>query len=691
MRLTQFRAILTVSVTAVIVMAVVIVVLMPQRKETVPTEPYCETEDCFQHSYRLLAKLNHSLDPCEDFSAYVCSAWSPPQGYLEHSNSAMDDVRKLWFPAFSDMLSLGSKTIRVGLKPLAMYSSCMADHSVYGSNVKIFWEMLKECRLTWPEEPESLNNSALGVLMTLAFKWQFPLFFHVRALRLKSAPNWRFNMNPGSLIHLMYQHHVTVKNSGGYEKYWATFYYILSGRYNESAVNKTIIAKTKAIEGDVFKRLLAAMRSPVINPVLMPISETGLFTTSLSSEQWLRAFKETKLGPEVELKDEVFFGDAGFFLELAVVMNSYQDAELLSLIAWSFVQLMSPAVDYRLLENRYEQGITIYRPYFCERLVETTYQFLVVALHSASRFSPQERAFVINGFDNLVSAAVDMLNASEWLDVESRKLASAKLSSVRLQLWPPEKYIDSFILENMYAAFPSFEDSFAGYWAKSMHSAAEAYQPRSNMDLQSYMLNYALPYFLYDASSNTVKVSVGAVTAPLYYLSGTKAMFYGGLGFSIALQLVSSLDSQGLRWHPDGTFGGSFLSNTSARAFEMRDTCRSAAQNGSNGSAQNTLTALGRRKSVFPEIPALELAYIAYQRAVSDGSDSSPQGIPGAFSGDKVFFMTLCYMMCTLPDAVGPYTADCNKAMRNFEAFARAFHCPVGSQMNPRQKCAFFG
>ncbi|KAL3201013.1 hypothetical protein MRX96_012849 [Rhipicephalus microplus] len=628
MRLTQFRAILTVSVTAVIVMAVVIVVLMPQRKETVPTEPYCETEDCFQHSYRLLAKLNHSLDPCEDFSAYVCSAWSPPQGYLEHSNSAMDDVRKLWFPAFSDMLSLGSKTIRVGLKPLAMYSSCMADHSVYGSNVKIFWEMLKECRLTWPEEPESLNNTALGVLMTLAFKWQFPLFFHVRALRLKSAPNWRFNMNPGSLIHLMYQHHVTVKNSGGYEKYWATFYYILSGRYNESAVNKTIIAKTKAIEGDVFKRLLAAMRSPVINPVLMPISETGLFTTSLSSEQWLRAFKETKLGPEVELKDEVFFGDAGFFLELAVVMNSYQDAELLSLIAWSFVQLMSPAVDYRLLENRYEQGITIYRPYFCERLVETTYQFLVVALHSASRFSPQERAFVINGFDNLVSAAVDMLNASEWLDVESRKLASAKLSSARLQLWPPENRCTA----------PRKHISRVPTW-----------------NLQSYMLNYALPYFLYDASSNTVKVAVGAVTAPLYYLSGTKAMFYGGLGFSIALQLVSSLDSQGLRWHPDGTFGGSFLSNTSARAFEMRDTCRSAAQNGSNGSAQTNLTALGRRKSVFPEIPCTRAS------------------------------------LHSVPACVGPYTADCNKAMRNFEAFARAFHCPVGSQMNPRQKCAFFG
>ncbi|KAL1447487.1 hypothetical protein MTO96_028569 [Rhipicephalus appendiculatus] len=538
LRLTRFRAILTVSVTAVIVLALIIVVFMPQRKETEPKQPYCETPDCFQHSYRLLAKLNHSLDPCENFSAYVCSAWSPPEGYLEHSNSAMDDVRKSWFPAFSDMLALGSKTISVGLKPLAMYSSCMANDSVYGSNVQVFWEMLKECRLTWPEEPKPFNKSALGVLMTLAFKWQLPLFFQVRARRLKSTPNWRFNMDPGSLIPLMYQHHLTVKNSGGYEKYWATFYYILSGKYNDSAVNKITIATIKAIEGDVLERLLTAMRPPVVNPVLVPISEVGSYTLSLSSAQWLRAFRETELDPEVELNDQVVFGDAGYFLALADVMNSYKDTKMLSLIAWSFVQLLSPAVDYRTARE----------------------SFLVVALHSASRFSPQERTFVTTGFESLVAAAVDMVNASEWLDVESRKLAAAKLSSASLHLWPPEMYLDGNILGNIYATFPSLEDSFADYWAKSMRSAAGTYRPRPNIDLQSYALNYALPYFLYDVSSNTVNVAVGAVTAPLYYPSGTKAMFYGGLGFSMALVLVSSLDSQGLRWSPDGTFGASFLS-----------------------------------------------------------------------------------------------------------------------------------
>ncbi|KAH7932332.1 hypothetical protein HPB52_024711 [Rhipicephalus sanguineus] len=179
-------------------------------------------------------------------------------------------------------------------------------------------------------------------------------------------------------------------------------------------------------------------------------------------------------------------------------MALYKDAELLSLIAWSFVQLLSPAVDYRLLENRYDRGVAIYRPYFCERLVETAYRFLVIALSSVSLFSRAERAAVNGRFDSLVSAAVEMVNASEWLDAESRQLAAEKLLSTHLHL--------------------------------------------------------------YDAASSFVKVAVGAVTEHLYYAGGTRAMSYGGLGFSMALQLVAALDRQGIRWHPDGTLGESFLS-----------------------------------------------------------------------------------------------------------------------------------
>ncbi|KAK8777235.1 hypothetical protein V5799_029419 [Amblyomma americanum] len=550
-------ALFVAAVTAVIVVAVVALV---NATEPVSSKRFCKTKDCFDHAWLLTAKLNRSLDPCRNFSAYVCSAWSPPEGYLEHSNSAMDDVRKSWFPAFEGILVDGSRTIASGYKPLAMYSSCMGERSQYGSNVGVFRKFLNDCRLSWPGEQDPGDTKALDVLQTLALKWHVPLFFQVRVLRLTSVSKWRFTLEPGSLIPLMFQHHVTVSEAGGYAKYWTTFQVILSGAQNEVEINKTLIDATMRMERNIFRRLLTAMRPPAVEPALVSILHLGSYTPPLASDQWLRAFRQTQLKPSVEPSDEVLLSDVAFFAVLASVLASYDDKQLLALIAWSFVQLFAPAVDFRLLENRYDQGVALYRPYFCERFVETAYRILVTALSSVSRFTRQERSLVKTGFNSLVLAAADMVEATTWLDDVSRWLAVQKVSTTRLFLWPPERMLVSSELELLYEAFPNAESSFGEYWVKASRSAAAAYHPREDIDLLGYPVNYALPYFFYDAATGSVKVAVGAVTAPLYYSKGTKAMFYGGLGFFMALQLVASMDSQGLRWHPDGSFGDFFLS-----------------------------------------------------------------------------------------------------------------------------------
>ncbi|XP_065296970.1 uncharacterized protein [Dermacentor albipictus] len=325
----------------------------------------------------------------------------------------MDDVRKSWFPLFGNILREGAKTIRVGHKPLVMYATCMGDSKQYGSNVDIFWKFLKECRLSWPEEPESSDTSALDVLITLAFKWQVSLFFQLRLLRLGPAPNWRLTLDPGPLVPLMYQHHLMIKNTGGYAKYWAAFFSTLKGSYDKDAtINQTLIETTMLLEGDVFRSLLFAMRPLGVQQLLVPIAKIRLYTPPLDSNQWLRALKQLELQPEMESNDQVVIADKNFFQTMAAVMASFTDTQLLSLIAWSCVQLVAPAVDLQLLKYRYDQGVILYWPYFCERFVETTYRLLVVALTSVWRFSRQERAVISANFDHLVATASALINAT---------------------------------------------------------------------------------------------------------------------------------------------------------------------------------------------------------------------------------------------------------------------------------------
>ncbi|KAH9378059.1 hypothetical protein HPB48_022881 [Haemaphysalis longicornis] len=120
------------------------------------------------------------------------------------------------------------------------------------------------------------------------------------------------------------------------------------------------------------------------------------YTPSVTSNEWLSALRQTKLDPDVSSDDQVLLTDGGFSRKFGRVLQDYTNEPLLMFIAWSFVQLYAPTAYSRLLMARYGDAAASnrFRPYFCERFVESAYGLLVVAANSVSRFLPEERAFV---------------------------------------------------------------------------------------------------------------------------------------------------------------------------------------------------------------------------------------------------------------------------------------------------------
>ncbi|KAL1435315.1 hypothetical protein MTO96_011227 [Rhipicephalus appendiculatus] len=85
----------------------------------------CVTEDCLVHASLLKDIVNTSIDPCYDFSAYVCSRWVPKHTrFRDNVHSVIDDLRYSWYTNFGEILRLGSLTLLEGKKPLAMYNMC---------------------------------------------------------------------------------------------------------------------------------------------------------------------------------------------------------------------------------------------------------------------------------------------------------------------------------------------------------------------------------------------------------------------------------------------------------------------------------------------------------------------------------------------------------------------------------------
>ncbi|KAH7955262.1 hypothetical protein HPB51_028139 [Rhipicephalus microplus] len=189
------------------------------------------------------------------------------------------------------------------------------------------------------------------------------------------------------------------------------------------------------MRSDVFRTLVTSMRPAVVYPSPVTVTDIEVHTAPLRSKKWLRAFRQNMLAPEVQHSDEVYLSNVEFFFTMAGVMTSYQDVELLSFVLLVF---RAPLV----LRTR----------------------------SSVSLFARAERAAVSCRFYLLVSAAIDMVNSSEWLDAEvlAARVPMAENSlSTHLHLWPPKKCLEEDVFRHMYDAFPSTESSFTKYWVSS--------------------------------------------------------------------------------------------------------------------------------------------------------------------------------------------------------------------------------
>lgn len=677
-------ALIVVIVSAAVLCVIVTLTLVfvvsghPTRRD----KELCVTEDCRLHAELLSEALNHSVDACEDFHAHVCSKWSPPnerRQLRDFDTSVMEDMVFSWIFRFEKTLKEGSRMYPVGRKALVMFQTCMGNTSAYGSVIQEFRDFIDSLDLSWPEPPKQ-DVDALSVILTLAYNWYFELWFSLRVFSVRHSMKrhrWSIALKPAPLLPFYVKHHRSVSESGKYVAYWNQFYRAFTNRSVDD--NERRATEAARVEGEILEALNDALLVSPKEAAAFPISDIGLHTPSLASPRWLKHLqKTTALRPALTAQDDVVVSNVAFLVIVGEIFRNYTNYQILQLLAWHIVQIDAPVADSQLLLSYFGDQTTAdtLKPVFCALHIEVAYKVMLLSMQFALQMKGDEESVIDRRFNHLVSTAVRLVNASRWLDSDSRNVLSAKLRSASVHVWPPSDYLTNESLEAIYEAYPGpgGEESFGEYWIASILNLRLTNRTPEYEYVMRLPVNYAEPYFQYDYLVNSVGVAIAAVAQPLYYIEGTSAMFYGGFGFSLALELVKAFDREGLHWHPDGRVVASILSASSQVAFDVKENCLNDSEAGDH--------------SVFPEIPALQLAYSAYLGESNDSGNEHQ--VSDIFTEKQVFFLTMCYMTCRRKQAYDNFSVNCNKLVRNSVDFANAFGCPLGSKMNPVKKCVLF-
>ncbi|KAK8786518.1 hypothetical protein V5799_023707 [Amblyomma americanum] len=133
---------------------------------------------------------------------------------------------------------------------------------------------------------------------------------------------------------------------------------------------------------------------------------------------------------------------------------------------WISVSILEPTSSGKrriLIHYGSERKAEKYLVAYCAHRVEASYKVLVLALGFHSLFTVQDIRTIDTGFDTLVTAAIEKIDSSKWMDKESKVRATRKLTAVKKALWPPAPTLDKDELERIHAKFPEKVDTFFRY------------------------------------------------------------------------------------------------------------------------------------------------------------------------------------------------------------------------------------
>ncbi|KAH8034834.1 hypothetical protein HPB51_003121 [Rhipicephalus microplus] len=492
----------------------------------------CDSRDCQRHALLLTVGLNRSADPCHDFSAYVCSAWtsgvSHANGSMETIKSQLNDVLIAWLRGLEDLLISGLDLQKVASKPLALLRSCQAPgRRTSAEDLDDFRKLIPLLGLSWPGD-DCCDVSALGVLLGLVYRWDLCFWLRIRLLLKSNGKHLALYPAPRVLVERFAARHTYLVTQNAYVAYWMHHRDMLlstNSASNDTSSRNTpqdTIERMIKTEFLIARALLHSATKETLQPMSIPVSDIGYYTANVSSNEWLDKLNVNVADESTPftLGDQILVADASVLGSIGMIFSAHTDREILSQLSWQFVQITEP-----------------------------------------------------------------------W-----STRAEEKLRALTVRLWPPTQLERE--LGQLYNDFPNgtaADESFVKTWIKSRIALTRRATSPSRELVASYSPTLSPLMIRYDYLDNAVDLAAPSLTDPLFYVNATPSMFYGGIGFYFAAEIMRSLDWTGLKVDAGGRIiSPSWMTEISRKTVGSRLSCPTAGVT---------------NKALLPYLPALEVVW----------------------------------------------------------------------------------
>ncbi|XP_073816648.1 M13 family metallopeptidase neprilysin 4 isoform X2 [Musca autumnalis] len=412
----------------------------------------------------------------------------------------------------------------------------------------------------------------------------------------------------------------------------------------------------------------------------------------------------------VQDSEEVVIYATEYMQELVNLLDRTDAQTIANYLLWRFVRHRINNVDDRFDDTKQTFYHTLFgreetpsRWKVCISQVNTNMGMALGSMFVRKYFDENSKKDTLKMTHELQQAFREILKTTDWLDPQTKHLAEQKVNAMSLKIGYPDFILNTEELNDKYAGI---EIDPQKYFENTLNVLLHTTRTEQNklhepVNKTTWQTAPAIVNAYYSRNKNQIMFPAGILQPPFYHRHFPRALNFGGIGVVIGHELTHGFDDKGRLFDRNGSIH-KWWTDLSIKGFDERARCI-ISQYG-NYTVNEVGIALNGESTQGENIAdngGIRQAFHAYKKWLQDNpEDAKDEYLPGIdMTGEQLFFLNFGQVWCGAmrPEAVrnklntaihSPGKFRVIGTLSNSVDFAKEFNCPLGSPMNPLNKCS---
>ncbi|KAJ8929212.1 hypothetical protein NQ314_018091 [Rhamnusium bicolor] len=664
----------------------------------------CLTPGCIHTASRVLEYMDTNVDPCDDFYEFTCG------NFLKKTNIPDDKSSVTSFSIISDMLQEQLRTmIEEPIQPhepkpfqltKTLYRACMNKTLIESEGLETIHAILKELG-GWPVLDGAKWSEA-------NFDWRQSVY---RFRKVGYSVDYFIDFSVG----------VDVKNSTKRIIDLDQASLGLRREFLTKGLDDKIVRAYYNYMVDIAV-LFGADRDSAVRELRESLDfEIKLANRNFPSIPWIE-YMNTLLAPDTQVtNDEIVVVSVPSYIKNFEALISRTPKRIqanyvmwraaASSVSYLTEKLRKRQLDYTTIvtgrterEARWKECIDISAgSYYSKTWVGQILPLSIAsgALYVRKYFNEEARQNAKEMVADIRAEFQDILKSVDWMDDETRQNALDKAKSMATHIAYPDELLDDHKLVEFY---DGLELDPAHYMRSILNltlfgtrfSFKRLRQPVNKTDWITHGRPAVVNAF-YSSIENSIQFPAGILQGVFFNADRPRYMNYGAIGFVIGHEITHGFDDQGRQFDKNGNLVDWWQEETKKAFVEKAQCIIDQYGNYSVPELKLNLNGINTQGENIADNGGIKEAYLAYDRWVERNGEE--HHLPGLkYTGRQMFWVSAASIWCSkirkeelqqliVTDEHVPDKYRVIVPLSNMDYFAKDFKCPVGSKMNPEQKC----